>query len=71
MAETLVRMRALERGTNDSGTHEIGDVFTVDEPHAVLLELAGFAERIETMRVAVVTDVEGTADVRRNRRRTR
>lgn len=72
MAEILIRMRALQRGTNDSGTHEIGDVFTVDEPHAVLFELAGFAVRLETVHVAAVSHAEANTDgARSNRRRLR
>jgi hypothetical protein len=72
MAETLIRMRVLQAGTNDTGSHEVGDTITVDEPHAVLFELAGFAVRLEIVHVAAVSDAEAKTDgARSNRRRTR
>ena len=68
-------MRVLVAGTTDDGSHQAGDVITVDEAHAALFALVGFAERIETLHVTTVTDYRHaeaeTVGVRRSRRRTR
>lgn len=74
MAAQLVRMRVLVAGTNDTGSHQVGDVIEVDEPHAALLALVGFAERIEAVHVTTVTEyqhaeAEPVTGARRVRRR--
>jgi hypothetical protein len=68
MAETRIQMRVLVAGTNDTGTHAVGDVITVDEAHAALFALVGFAARLETSPVPPTTASARTAVVRRSRR---
>jgi hypothetical protein len=75
MADTLMRMRVLQAGTNNDGSHQVGDEITVDAAHAELFELIGFAERLDAIHVTTVIDyrhAEAETDAaRRNRRRTR
>lgn len=64
MTDERVRMRVLQRGTNDTGTHEVGDEIVVDAVHAAMFEIAGFA-----VPVATVTEAADPAADRRRRLR--
>jgi hypothetical protein len=46
-ADASIAMRVLQTGTNDTGSHQVGDTIVVDAAHAELFEMAGFAERVE------------------------